>query len=121
MSPLDHKRLDQESWTRLVDSEDLNLGEPRVLTETEIIPAYPEDASTRWTLEEIRRHLLEGGDRTTMTGHQPKVLKVKMHRFLMNVGHGTGGSFLWVIKALAVKIAQARAASRELLRVCARG
>ena len=61
MSPLDHDRLDHESWISLVDGEDLNLGEQRVVTETEIISAYPESATTQWTVEEIRRHLFEGG------------------------------------------------------------
>ena len=42
--PIDHGQLDHESWIRLVDIEDLTLGEPRVVTETEVIPAYPEGA-----------------------------------------------------------------------------
>ena len=79
--PLNRDRLDPGSWVDLVDSEDLNWGEQRAVTETEVISAYPESATIDWTVEEIRQHLLEGGDRTlapsaAMAGHQPKVLKV---------------------------------------------
>ena len=84
--------------------------------------AYLECAPTNWSLTQIRDHLLRGADRisaptATMAGHQCKVMKLRMHRFLMNVCHGQGGSSRLVVQTLATKLAAAPAKSSTLRQI----